>query len=214
MNRKFSIKDLPKIPKGNHEMNCYAEMTVRLAFTDALYLDLIDKPVTKLVSEEVKRHCIVSYVSVIEVFCKRLVVKYHTKWSTAGYNKLLDANISLNEAYNLFKELKISRASIISHYYSFQNLSAIASIFERLTNKKILDEIENIRENKNDFTLLETSSEWRTELAKLFELRHRIIHETSWNLNLKDVDVERLSLITGSFCSALYMYCGRTKTFN
>jgi len=101
--------------------------------------------------DEASQNAIIAHASSIEVFCKSIVVEFRSKWSTAGYSQLLDSN--LNDAYNQFKEEKVTRESIIAHYYSFQNLDTIARVFDLLTDDNFFNNIENIRYQKNTDTL-------------------------------------------------------------
>lgn len=208
MNRKFTVEDIEKLLHTKTTNNALVSLTHRI--NDAMVLfHYATRSSSNVVRIEASKHCVVSFISGIEVFCKELILEYKDKWVDEGYSKLLTEKISLNEAYGLFKHLEVKREVIVTHYNSFQSIENINRVFSALTGTDFLLKVENtlVYDAPEKFSLVQVFQEWRKDLIELFKLRHNIIHENNIDLVVDETTIIFLSGFVYSICLAMVRYC-------
>ncbi len=160
--------------------------------------------------EIARNNFIVNVTSTIETYFKGVVINGRN-FKQEGYENLLKEKITLNEAYDLFKRVNVTRQYIVSHFYSFQNLESIEKVFSNLTGKRFLDEIEKVVINRNKKTaLLKTHPNWRNTLTEIFTIRNRFIHEGLYD-DVELVKIKEYFSITVSMIIATEEYLKKSK---
>jgi len=113
-----------------------------------------------------------------------LLIQPNPKLSQEGINKLLNKEITLKDAYELFKEKEASLGEVIAFSYSFQNIESLNKTLSGLIGKDFLTEVENIKvfdlDGNFKFILKNKYPHWRKYLQELFSLRHKFTHQISF----------------------------------
>ncbi len=151
-----------------------------------LLLDLVENSKThKDLKLEARKNFIINCVTALEVFLKDMLVGLLENVDLPKLNELLNEKITLWEAYKLFYRNKVSAGELIAIKYSLQNLEQINLIFSKLIEKKFLTEIGSFdvkdERGRTKFVLDKKYPDWKERLAELFELRHRFVHQISFN---------------------------------
>jgi hypothetical protein len=182
---------------------------------------MVDEEVAEQVINEAKKHCIVSFVTAIEVMCKEVILQFRHKWHSKGLVDLLNYQITLNDAFEIITDSNAERVEVVALEYNFQDLEEIQKVFNCLTNnqkkkkgvtKSFLDLISNtgvvsIRE----YTLATWEGKWKVEVKKLFALRHKIIHQDSESMDFTIVNIEYFETLATVFCLSIYCYCSENS---
>jgi hypothetical protein len=136
------------------------------------------------VLQVVYRNFVVNAVTALEVFLKDIIQE--VDWTEDGYRTLLSkAKVNLAEAYDLFGKTHVTRNSIISSYYTFQNMSSVYEVFDALTGKSFHNAMHETKIFEGDFpTFIEHMKhshklDFDEEIRKLFSTRHLIVHENA-----------------------------------
>lgn len=144
---------------------------------------------------QARKNLIVNVVSGLENFFRDLVIQYEGHWSHEGLNSLLKEKITLGEAYDLFKDTAISKEILVAKSSSFQNIESINYVYTTLTGVKdfystlehFAEIVERAKSCKDFFLItIKATPGWRVDLHKLFQLRHKIVHEPNELLQLDE----------------------------
>lgn len=164
---------------------------------------------------EARKAFVVTLVSALEVFIKEIIIENHGKWNKEGFSKLLTEKVTLDQAYNIFKVYGVKREVIIAKTHSFQNLENISHVFNCLTGKKnFLDDLEEYKWDLGEggyLQLIKISPNWRKDLANLFALRHKIVHENTNTLKMDKKQNNAFIDVTGTFGMILTIYLHSTR---
>jgi hypothetical protein len=220
MNREFKTDDFLKKYKGKSDMMSMitSDRKLKAAVT---VVNLTEQYFPKQAKEQsevmqvVYRNFVVNAVTVLEVFLKEMIQE--VDWLEDGYSSLLGkSKVTLTDAYNLFAESKVSRASIISNYYSFQNLTHIDDVFTPLTGKPFIKSLYShaIFTHGTTTTLMalpeyfkhQYQHDFDVELKRLYATRHLIVHENS-EVQLSRSDLNVWYSVVQLFIFSLVAYC-------
>lgn len=132
---------------------------------------------------------VVNLVTALEVYLATIVREYKGKWSENGYHELLKGkiNLSLEDAYDLFSKERVTRESLIVHFYSFQNFSEIGIVFSKLLDGPFYEDLSRFKTSRFSMVdgewvngvkmnLLDRHRGWKMTLLKIFETRNKFIH--------------------------------------
>jgi hypothetical protein len=155
--------------------------------------------------------------STVEVFLKNLIIDNKGNWSDKGIAELLkDAKYSLYDAYEFFKTQNATRESLITHFYSFQSVSNISGVFDKLTGEKFLYQVlhhpivtfrqPNRKFNSNIVSLEGTNINFTRDFNLMFETRHKFIHELEID-EIEPAQVDGILKACSVFAHFAYDYC-------
>jgi hypothetical protein len=180
--------------RNNWESEAIASFQERmkLAFDLASYFDDVDREELK---NAARKNALINMVSALEVYFRDLIVERNGCWAIGGFADLLKEKMSLNDAYDCFKDTTVTKEALVAHYYSFQNIESIANIFGCLAScdfLKCIDDAEYLAFAGDcpigHYDFHHSFPEWKKLLVVIFNTRHRIVHEANLDEILTDED--------------------------
>ena len=152
---------------------------------------------------------IVNAVTALDVFVKFIITK-RQNWNEEGYNSLLDEDIKLSAAFELFNKAAVTREYLIAHSVSYQNNDIINKFFSKLTGEDFFNAIEK-KEIEAPFSLTSPKTlqsifpEWERKLKLFFEIRHKFIHEGELTI-MKPEELDDYFHLILSIIASIEMY--------
>ena len=139
------------------------------------------------IKSQARKNLVINFVTALEVYFRDIIIEFAGKWDADGFTFLLKEKISLNEAFDLFSNAKVSKEMIIAKFSSFQNLESINFVYGNLLATKdfvgdldrFAREIEKPLFEGGSLFSLKDIQEWRTLLSALLSSRHKFVHESN-----------------------------------
>jgi len=178
-----------------HKREIYPLDSFRIKNFYAIQILIIIEKHTKdrKIKIEARKNFIINCVTATEVYFKDIVKvlpEFPGVKDNEKIQELLKEKVSLWEAYVLFKEENLKIGDVIASNFSFQNLEEIDYVMSKILDLKFLDHIENhkVYLDKDDkeyygmktLCLKADLPEWRSYVAKVFNLRHDFVHHVSF----------------------------------
>lgn len=142
------------------------------------------------IRNEARKNYIVNIVTALELFCVESIIQRKGKWNNEGATLLLNdkEKVSLIELIEIIKIGKVLKEDLIIKYYSFQNAQIVNKVFSNLIGEikgsdkqpQFFINLISMNINDSDFggkTIDKKMPDWYENFNRLFETRHKIIHE-------------------------------------
>lgn len=159
----------------------------------------------------IHQNFLINLVSAIEIHLRELIKINSSNWNKELYSELLSDKISLENAFKIFKEVNVSRESIISKNSSFNSFESIVKTFCKLTKTSFVEDISSIffmqNEDGGDVSLEKLYPKWQTTIHRLLEERNKIVHEGISHNKLDRAIMHEFHYTTIMFLYSLNFYC-------
>jgi hypothetical protein len=124
---------------------------------------------------------IVNAVTAVEILLKRIIID-GKNWQETGFQKLLNNDIKLSDAFHLFNRENITREYVVAHSNSLESIESIDRVFSLLTGDEFLNEVGQVLipqmiSGRVPMAIDNSIPDWRNTLAKMYSIRHLYIHE-------------------------------------
>ncbi len=135
----------------------------------------------KKIRREARKHFIITCVSAMEVYFKRMEeMLVDAQWTKSDFLAILRQNkITLADLIEI-KKKKLSLGEIVSSSHSFEDLESINSVFSKILGvTDFIKEVEALKsevEEEKRIILKNNYPNFRKEIGELVRLRHLLIH--------------------------------------
>lgn len=178
--------DKQRLPNFVHPFDSFLEKISR----QTKLIDTVEdcKDINKQIKIEARKNFIISWITALEVYLKDmvwvLIDGFPESLNQEGIENLLKKKVSLWEVFEIIQKERITKGELITAEYSFLSLEQIDYIFKNLLgHESFLSEIEKIEltsKNKEKLVLIEKWPKWRSNISKIFESRHKYVHQVSF----------------------------------
>ncbi len=159
-------------------------------------LQAIEESISKndLITEG-RKNCIISCITSLEVYLRELFFVVFRLCPPEPFltrcSDLINISLNFNDLINLTVN-RVSPQELLTHCLSFQNLKSVNRAYSTLIGKDFFNALKN-REFKSLIAKpipFKLDQDYTEKLDKLFQLRHNIVHDVDFALNIDKIQLE------------------------
>jgi hypothetical protein len=208
---QFNRDLLEKLVKEKHEARgvdsyIFDKLFERIMVATSA-LELTERQEDSSVMLRGKKNYIINVVTALEIYLKDMIEEFSGSWNNAGFDKLLKEKITLNEAYDWFKDTSATKEKIVARFASFQNISTINNTFSCLFGvNDFLSDLDAFTRNQGgqlQLFSLKSYPDWKKQLRDMLVLRNKIVHEDEWDTALTSGETVDKSALLMSFINGM-----------
>ncbi len=172
----------------------------RLRLIQDVHSKMISLETEDRIANEVRRGCVVSIVTALEVFYKDIIIQRRGYWDKEGIDFLMKESISLKDAFRIARIDGITEEHVIAMSHNFQNFSIVVLVFSKLLGSDLIKGLQSwVKENSTEYFY--NMPRFHTTMEALLTTRHEIIHEG--RTAVEEDDYFRFLEVAGRFAATL-----------